>query len=381
MPHNTTTDTKNQLLWYHCARCGSLFQSVSNLSKNRRCTQCGFSPNPPVSDNNQQTEIFSKKFESVEQRSQDRVRKTLNPQRTNQFIVKLVLSWVLIISLIIIVAKIIWPDEPEQKDASSVNIANVNAQNENLYLLNQSTSQCIQTMQAFLQAGLPEQSSQYVMQPTTAVARMTRNQDIKNLSEAGSSIKDKSNWDVVRIGDEKAIEAVWANKDGRRFDAIFRKERNEWLLDWEHFVRYSDIPLSVFLSGDGDAEGEFRLLARERLAEDRKNLPTISIVFYTPVFGRPEETVTISPEFLVDRKSAEGVLLEAAFFALKNGKRPFNAKLSMHDPDGMIRVRVKIRRSGEKETRKFELKEVSACHWYSSDLPGFDSTEAGELKN
>lgn len=294
---------------------------------------------------------------------------------------KLVLSWILVIGLIIIAAKNIWRSETEQKGAQSVDIADVAEENENLYLINKSTGQCIQTMQEFLQAGPPEQRSQHVIQPISTVARMTRHQDIDNFTEVSPPMPDTSMWNIVRIGDEKTIEAIWTNPDGRRFDAIFRKERNEWLLDWEHFVRYSDMPLSIFLGSDGDAEGEFRLLARERLAEERKNLPTLSIVFYAPVFGRPAEAVVPTPEFLVEKNSPEGILFETAFSALKNKKRPFRAKLTNHDPDGMIRVRVKIRRSGEKESRDFEIAELKACHWYSSDLPGFDPVDEVNVKN
>jgi hypothetical protein len=174
------------------------------------------------------------------------------------------------------------------------------------------------------------------------------------------------------MGDEKAVEGVWMNQDGRCFDALFRKGQDAWLIDWEHFVRYNDTPFPIFLSDDGYAEGEFRLLARERLAEERKDLATISIVFYAPVFGRPAETGPPSPEFLIQRDSREGKLLEAAFAAVKNKNRPFNAKPLNLDPEGMIRVRVKIRRSGEMDARAFEIVELKACHWYSSDLPGFD---------
>jgi hypothetical protein len=122
-------------------------------------------------------------------------------------------------------------------------------------------------------------------------------------------------------------------------------------------------------------------IIRERLAEERKDLSTISIVFYAPVFGRPAETGPPSPEFLIQRDSREGKLLDAAFAAVKNKKRPFNAKAFNLDPEGMIRVRVKIRRSGEMEARAFEIVELKACHWYSTDLPGFDVGKEGEVKN
>ena len=74
-------------------------------------------------------------------------------------------------------------------------------------------------------------------------------------------------------------------------------------------------------------------------------------------------------------------MLQAAFSELKNKKRPFNAKLANHDPEGMIRVRVKIRRSGEADSRAFKIVELKAFHWYSSDLSGLDIASGSEAKN
>jgi hypothetical protein len=384
MPDNDTIDTKSQLAWYHCGRCGSLFQSVTNMSKNRRCSECGFSPNPPATEKNSHTSQFSKSVDSVQKsdrHSHGQIRKTLTRKKTNPFMMRLVLIWVLATGLIVFAIKTIWHEEPTQKPESTINIADAASENENLFLVHKSMGQCIRTMREFLQAGPPEHRSQFVMQPIKAVARMTRHQDIENLTAVSPPTPESSQWNVVDIGEEKAIEVVWANADGRRFDAIFRKETDGWLIDWENFTRYSDMPLSAFLSGDGDAEAEFRLLARERLSEERKNMPTMSIMFYAPVFGRPAETEMSSSEFLIERNSTEGVLLEAAFSALKNKKRPFNAKLANYDPDGMIRVRVKIRRSGEMDTRAFKIVELKACHWYSSDLSGFDVGKEGGVKN
>jgi hypothetical protein len=294
---------------------------------------------------------------------------------------RLVLIWVLATGLIVFAIKTILHEEPTHKPESTINIADAAAENENLFLLNKSMGRCMQTMHEYLQASLPEHRSQFVMQPIKAVARMTRHQNIENLTTVSPPTPYSSQWNVVEIGEEKAIEVVWVNDDGRRFDAIFRKESDEWLIDWENFARYSDMPFSAFLSGNGDAEAEFRLLARERLAEERKKMPSLSIMFYTPVFGQPAETEMSSSEFLIERNSTEGVLLEAAFSALKNKKRPFNAKLANYDPDGMIRVRVKIRRSGEVDTRTFKIVELKACHWYSSDLPGFDVSKEGGVKS
>jgi hypothetical protein len=384
MPDNFKTDAKNQLSWYHCGRCGSLFQSFAKLIKGRKCNKCGFSPFPTATNKITQdtnTANTDNSFNDEKAYANKRLNKIHKIKHTISSPVRLALMWTLLTSVIIFVAKYKWHSEPVQKIASEVNTADLIIEKENHLLLNKSIEQCRRRLNDYLLAGPPEKRSQYVIQPITAVKRMFRHHIIENLNDVTPPTLESTKWSVVNIGEEKAIETIWVNADGRRYDAIFRKESDEWLIDWENFARYSDMPFSAFLSGDGDAEAEFRLLARERLSEDRKNMPTMSIMFYAPVFGRPAETEISSSEFLIERNSTEGVLLEAAFSALKNKKRPFNAKLANYDPDGMVRVRVKIRRSGEMDTRAFKIVELKACHWYSSDLSGFDVGKEGGVKN
>jgi len=54
--------------------------------------------------------------------------------------------------------------------------------------------------------------------------------------------------------------------------------------------------------------------------------------------------------------------IEEAFVARQQGVGPFGSRLVQHDPDDMIRLRVRIRREGEDE-RVFHLDELFACHW------------------
>ena len=173
----------------------------------------------------------------------------------------------------------------------------------------------------------------------------------------------------------QAIETQWHSSDSRSLDAVFIEDNGEWHLDWDHFARHSDYPWSLFLAGSGENHGEFRLLARERLAKERKNAESISIVFYAPRFGYSNEAGSQSPEFLIPRNTPNGRLLDAAFKLEREGKRPFGVKLHSINPEGLIRVRVKVRRVEDDEGRHFELDEVAACHWYANDAKGVEITE------
>jgi hypothetical protein len=384
MSENNTIDTKSQLSWYHCGRCGSLFQAEVLHKGARRCGHCGFDPNPLPKEDNKSVIPFAKSVNHIAN-SQDKtlepVRQSVRREKTNPLLFRLVIIWLMLLILLVIAARFRWRENEGDGPAPKVSESEALIKKEDFTLLEQSVDKCKATMVGFLQAVLPEERSQFVWSPVNAILRMTSYQDLNLITKASAPTPNSSQWGVVRLGDEKAVEGIWVNENGQCFEAFFRKGQEGWLIDWEHFVRYNDMPFPIFLSDDGNSQGEFRLLARERLAEERKELTTMSIVFYAPVFGRPAETGPPSPEFLIQRDSREGKLLEAAFAAVKNKKRPFNAKTLNLDPEGMIRVRVKIRRSGDMDARAFELIELKACHWYSSDLPGFDVGKEGKVEN
>jgi hypothetical protein len=181
---------------------------------------------------------------------------------------------------------------------------------------------------------------------------------------------------ILNLPTGRAIETNWKSADGRVVDAVFVEQDEEWRLDWEHFVRFSTYPWSLFLAGSDEPEGEFRLLARLRLADERSDADDLSIVLYAPVFGAPDQTGFQSPEFLVKRDTPNGRLLDAAFKLEKSGSRVFGVDIPNPNPEGLIRVRVKVRRIEDDQGRRFELLDVIACHWYSVDVPGVEIPEA-----
>jgi hypothetical protein len=251
---------------------------------------------------------------------------------------------------------------------------------DDMILLRQAGQKCGEAFEGFLAAGTPEKRNQFVLSPVSTASRMDRfyslnpivNIEPGNLSLAGSGL--------VHLPGGIAFQAQWNSADGKKFDAFFREENGEWRLDWEHFARYSDYPWSLFLAGTGPSEGEFRLLARERLAEERKDSETISLVLYAPRFGYPLEAGFQSPEFLVPRNQRDGQLLDAAFKLARGGGRVFGAKLPELNPDGMIRVRVKVRRTEVDMERKFEIAAVTACHWYALDDPGVETEQPAQTE-
>ncbi len=289
---------------------------------------------------------------------------------------QLILGWSVLLIAIIYGARWKWGEKPDDSK-SSVSHASTKivVPEEDIILLDQASPLYGQTFYGFLAAGTPEQQNQFVLSPVTTAARMARFFSLNPLVIIDPRKLALSKHAVLHLPGRRGIETHWNSADGRQLDAVFMEENGEWRLDWGHYVRFSEYPWPLFLAGSGPEQGEFRLLTRERLADERKNADTISIVFYAPHFGSNTEMGAKSPEFLVKRDSKNGRLLDAAFKLEKAGKRVFGVNLPSATPEGFIRVRVKVRRVEEAGERRFELEDVLACHWYSHDAPGVEVPE------
>lgn len=289
------------------------------------------------------------------------------------FMAKLVAGWSLVLLAIIFGARKLWHDSSVQSKPFQSQVAAKSVVPEaDVVLLNEAGPLCSQTFSDFLAAGTTEQRNQFVLAPITTAARMARFYSLNPQIDINPGTLALANSAVLRLPGRRAIETQWRTTDGRSLDAVFIEENGEWRLDWDHFARFSDYPWPLFLAGSEADHGEFRLLARERLAAERKNEDAISIVLYAPRFGHSGETGFQSPEFLIKRDTRNGRLLDAAFTLERAGGRVFGVHLPSINPEGLIRVRVKVRRIEHDGERHFELEDVAACHWYSVDVPGVE---------
>jgi len=363
-----------QLFWFHCGRCGALFQAAAG-NEERMCANCGADPSPGIVETAVQPANAGAPEQvraTVAKSSSGREKQGTRKRKNRHIMVKLMLGWTLVLGLIVIGARKLWPSAPQEHgEVKSVNEAPV-LDAEDRDLMHTAAPLCGRAFEGFLTAGTPEARNQFVLSPVITASRMSRFYDMNPLVNIKPENLIIDATGLVRLPGGDAFEARWKSKDGRIFDAVFRRENDEWRLDWDHFARYSDYPWALFIAGSGPDEGEFRLLARERLAAERRNEPEISIVLYAPRFGVPEEAGLQSPEFLVSRDTTGGQLLDAAFEQARAGRKVFGADMDDINPDGMIRVRVKVRRFDEEGERKFEITGVTACHWYSVDEPGVE---------
>jgi len=339
----------------------------------RLCSKCGADPSLGILE--APADAVAPGVETIsspDAKSGDRRNRGGKPRHYRYLMWQLAAGWALVLALIVLGARWLWPSDEPAPGSTAATPAASTLSNEDMAFLNSAAPKCGETFSGFLAAGTPEGRNQFVLKPVITSSRMARFYGSNPMTHVEPATIHLLGSSVLKLPGGKAVETVWNWTDGRQIDAVFREENGEWRLDWDHYARYSDYPWALFLAGTGVSEGEFRLLARERLPDERKGDDAISLVLYAPRFSQPGEVGFQSPEFLVSRNGRDGRLLDAAFKLARSGGRVFDSKLENLNPEGMIRVRLKVRRLEVNMERKFEITQVLACHWYAVDEPGVE---------
>lgn len=356
-----------------------MFQATAGEASDRVCTSCGRDPSlgvdslPPAPALAAHSAVPSRpelpeppKIPSAE--TQER---PLDDQAH---------GWLVFLLAVLSGARWLQNKDPAKKPAVAVKSASESPSLEDVALLDNGMPQVHPAFAGFLDARTPEARAQFVIRPSVTIGRMARFYNLNSWVPIDRRALFLTARAVISLPAGKMIETQWASAEGQQMDAVFANEEGEWRLDWDHFARASDYPWALFLAGSGDDEGEFRLLARERLAKQRASEDTISLALYAPRFGYSGESGSPSPEFLIPRSSQSGRLLAAAFELKRNEKRAFGVKLPDIDPSELVRVRVKVRRVEQGSERRFELDEIIATHWYATDAPGVEISPNPEIK-
>lgn len=312
-------------------------------------------------------------FAKSSDRRDERGKRSSRKPRPNHALAKLAAGWVIVLAVIVFGARwLLHADSENTKPSASLAPVKKVTPKEDLTFVNDAVPACNATFSSFLAAATPEARNQFALSPITTAVHMARFYSLDSMENIDPRSLTLVNKSVVRLPSRRAIETQWISSSGHSFDAVFVEEKGEWRLDWDHYARYSDSPWVLFLAGGETDSGEFRLLARKRLSDDPEKTDDIRLLLCAPRFGHASETGFQSPEFLIKSDTKNGRLLNAAIQLEQSGKRVFGASLPSLDPDGFIRVRVKVRRIVENGERRFELEDVIACHWYSTNEPGVE---------
>ena len=370
--------------WYHCGRCGSLFEESVGHSDDRVCGVCSQKPTIgiwPVADDKEEAKkqshsAFENRGEALYEGGQRTVRKK---SRKNPMM-RVVVAWSLLMGAAVYVHHHYseLDKEKENRNQSDANMAKGTMADERVALLSRALPQCHKALAGFLTAGTPENRNQFVADPIATAGKMAVFYQSNPLPRVDVKRIRRIGQEPVKAGDEWVVETRWKEgDDGAEFDAVFRRGSGTWMLDWDHFSRYSEYPWALFLAGSGSDEAEFRLLARMVSSGDEaeRRGSRLRFVLLSPEFGKPSETGVSSPEFVVDRRSDEGLLLEAAFNARQDGELLFGRSMKAMEPEGLIRVRVRVKRGELGGVRSFDIEKIIACHWMTSEVLGFNLDE------
>lgn len=380
---NYDKKVSDEMAWYHCGKCGSLFEGNFGQEESRVCGVCAKTPGTGVwpTGGNSGEDVkpaqpeFSKQPELVEEDGRRAVRK----RRKGNLMMKIIVVWTFIMLLAV------WltnhysgkTNQKEKLEKVVTGMTKGTLADENVALLNEALPECHRALGGFLSSGTPESRNQFVVNPIEIAGKMATFYSLNPLPKVSIKTLRRIGQDVIRVGDTWMVATRWKDKEGLEFDAVFRRNSGKWRLDWKHFSQYSEYPWTLFLAGEGPDEAEFRLLARQKLTNSDSERIGSRLVFtmFAPVFGKANETGMQSPDFVVDRRSDEGLLISAALADNANGKLPFGQSMPVLEGAGDIRLHVRVKRTELGGTRSFTLEKVIACHWIDSDVSSHDLDE------
>lgn len=388
--------------YFHCGRCGGFFQAEIGAVLVRRCPNCGADPALDLEDRTE-SKLPAADADVVRgmtvgdapvslQAAAETTSRSSHRRRGNPALRRLVIfiaGWIILLAVFAVFMKV-GNDRREREEAKRLEAykrsrvenpvgLEISSRVRDREFLRDNFPACHETFVGFLDSASVEARMQWVYGSVDTAGPMTRFYQ-SNLPYRPKGLPENEYAGVIEAQEGPVIESLWVDEDGRRIEVHFRNDDGEWRLDWEGFVRFSETPWVMFVAGGGEDVQEFRLLARERLAEERQLEPEISLVLHPPRFGLPEEVGPASREFEVSRLSDAGRKLEALFRLKEEDKAPLGARLPGEDPDEMIRVRLRVRRiDDDVARRKFVIEEVLAGHWMGIPESGIpDGEEDGE---
>lgn len=378
--------------WYHCGACGEVFVGPIGLDAPQTCAACGrplrrsaaavAAAAVPQAGVQRDLQIRSRRMAgrpvASGQRSTPRAISSAplaqqvdsnhaRPNRKPLWMAALVIFWLFgLVLLVIHMQK--RRGTPPAAASQRVRIEDERTPEE-IALLRAAMPKCQVVWLDYLRAATPEARAQSVCDGYLLIGAMERYY-AQNPLLGLTSVPVQQTMELLRTPQGAAVETVWETPD-QQYEVVFFERRGEWRIDWKAHVRYSETDWPLFLAGQGDEIGEFRLFVRERRSE-QASADMLSVVFYQPRFGRLGEYGPQSPEILVPRASEEGRRLQIVLARAADRLGAYRSRRSEIDPSGMGRVRVRVRRHEAAGKRTFTIEQVVAGHWLDIDDPGID---------
>lgn len=353
-----------------------MFEAEVGGSVQPTCTVCGLTPASDVPVAGPAAPTAGKEVSRVTLSKPSVVRRH-RPASKQLLAVKLAGSWLLLLAVVFLLAK--WVRDTRglvELQAPGGEVAGT-VDDSDEKLLEEVLPKCQRTLVRYLSTESVDERRFLVLNIDSVRERMEKfyqtNSPItvnpQELSLIGST--------VVHLPEGPSVLTQWETNDGFRFDAAFRDDGKGWELDWDHFVRFGDEDWALFVAGSGPDEVEFRLLARQRNTMDEAEAEAFGVVLYAPQRKRLAQAGFKAEVEPLDPDSRDAMLLQAAFRHQQEGTPLMGALKRDINPQGMIRVRVVVKRVKGAGRNRFFITKVRACHWYSSSAWGIRPSEIG----
>ena len=173
-------------------------------------------------------------------------------------------------------------------------------------------------------------------------------------------------WNVAFEESPGFVEVVWDGKDKGMFEGVFVKMGNKWLLDWEHFVRYSSESWSLFHDQIGaQRSGIFRVYVEQISEGEGEDFePWMEVRFSPPVVDAQLRNLEQSE---VIRLEGEGGLFTefSSVFADLSGRSEGFSQLWKRDSRELRRVTVELEWQTDLVTgeERMVIKRLLAKNW------------------
>ncbi|MCW1884056.1 hypothetical protein OKA04_04900 [Luteolibacter flavescens] len=352
--------------WFHCSRCGALFHAAAAAGQRGACPECGGDPvtgaaaGANVAETAAPVRVRRKVRKPKDPSGQSKRRRRGSGKKARALAIFVVL-WALALGGTAIMVKKLRPDADE--NYAVVDTVEFGGQAlADSQLLQDKIEGCRTRLMEFLAATDISGQTPHVLRADKILPEMARAQQYTPIFPSRAEYSTIFQ-NVIHTPGGSAIEVVAQEMDdGKKVEAVFFEEEGEWKIDWHDYTRANSAPWPLFLAEKGDAEGTFRVLARERIGAGGRDPSYIGLVLYTPRPGNPGEAVAPSPEVRVERSSEIGRAIEQAFADRAKGLAPYGSGVTKYDPDEMIRLHVRMTREGEVE-RVFQITELIGTHW------------------
>lgn len=372
--------------YYHCEECSTLFLSEASQKESHTCTRCG---RHPLSSQNTRSLMARRKERQPEAlpvvakkaHGSKRVRGPVDQadfvsiakaRRKRQFqVATLTMGGAMVAAIAVAYGLKHYHSTIKEPLTSGQTLLVEQQQSEKAF--NEALPICKHRFASFLSTPDDFAKLQFVSDSTRIATILPRYYHDHQFFRPSNLYMQRAGFSAGT--NERVIDSLWTDGEAVVEARFIKNAEQDWLLDWESYVRYSETSWVAFLANRPTQEMEFRLYVRERAIQRENDPSTLSVQFYEPRQDLTRGEGVESPEALLSVDSVQGQDLLEAFGKTKSyldeeGNALSTSVVRTRDPLGMARVRVKLAfEQNEEEKHILVVREVLAADWLGTDLP------------